>query len=89
MKEGNGTVLDNSCLMFLSNLWIGRKHDNFRLPLLLAGGLGGTLETGRALNYLKAGEDNRKMCSLYLSLMDRFGIKLDHFGDSQTRLENL
>jgi hypothetical protein len=89
MKEGDGTVLDNSCLMFLSNLWIGRKHDNFRLPLVLAGGLGGTLETGRALNYLDAGEDNRKMCSLYLSVMDRFGIKLDQFGDAQTRLERL
>jgi hypothetical protein len=70
-------------------MWIGRKHDNFRLPLLLAGGLGGALETGRVLNYLKASEDNRKMCSLYLSLMDKFGIKLDNFGDSQTRLENL
>jgi hypothetical protein len=89
MKEGDGTVLDNTCLMFLSNLWIGRKHDNFRLPLVLAGGLGGTLETGRTLNYLDAGEDNRKMCSLYLSLMDRFGIKLDQFGDAQTRLERL
>jgi hypothetical protein len=89
MPEGNGTVLDNSCLMFLSNLWIGRKHDNTRLPLVLAGGLGGTLETGRTLNYLDAGEDNRKMCSLYLSLMDRFGIKLEQFGDAQTRLERL
>ncbi len=89
MKEGDGTVLDNTCLMFLSNLWIGRKHDNFRLPLILTGGLGGTLETGRSLNYLKAGNDNRKMCSLYLSLMDRYGIKLEQFGDAQTRLENL
>ena len=44
MPEGDGTVLDNSCLMFLSNMWIGRKHDNTRLPLVLAGGLGGTLE---------------------------------------------
>ena len=43
MPEGDGTVLDNSCLMFLSNMWIGRKHDNTRLPLVLAGGLGGTL----------------------------------------------
>jgi hypothetical protein len=87
MKEGNGSVLDNTCLMFLSNLWIGRKHDNFRLPLLLAGGLGGTLKTGRVLDYLHDNEDNRKMCSLYLSLMDRFGIKLEEFGDSRTRLE--
>jgi hypothetical protein len=89
MKEGDGTVLDNTCLMFLSNLWIGRKHDNTRLPLVLAGGLGGTLKTGRTLNYLEDSEDNRKMCSLYLSLMDRFGIKLDQFGDSHTRLERL
>ena len=89
MPEGEGTVLDNSCLMFLSELWIGRLHDNTRLPLVLAGGLGGTLETGRALNYLKAGDDNRKMCSLYLSIMDRMGIKLDRFGDATTRLEHL
>ena len=89
MPEGNGTVLDNSCLMFLSNLWIGRKHDNARLPLVLAGGLGGTLETGRSLNYLDQGPDKRKMCSLYLSIMDRMGVKLERFGDAETRLERL
>jgi hypothetical protein len=89
MKEGTGTVLDNTCLMFLSNMWIGRKHDNFRLPLVLAGGLGGTVETGRTLNYLNESEDDRKMCSLYLSLMDRFGVKLEQFGDAQTRLQRL
>ena len=89
MKEGNGTVLDNSCLMFMSNMFVGRKHDNSHLPLLLAGGLGGTLKTGRSLNYMNAGDDNRKMCSLYLSLMDRFGIKQDKFGDSSTRLQDI
>jgi hypothetical protein len=70
-------------------LWIGRRHDNFRLPVVLAGGLGGTLETGRSLNYLNAGEDNRKMCSLYMSIMDRFGVKLDQFGDADNRLQRL
>jgi hypothetical protein len=89
MPEGNGTVLDNSCLMWLSNLWIGRKHDNTRLPLVLAGGLGGTLETGRTLDYTKESDENRKMSSLYLSLMDRMGIQLDRFGDADTRLEKL
>lgn len=89
MKEGEGTVLDNSCLMFLSNMWAGRKHDNRRLPLVLAGGLGGTLETGRTLNYLNEKDENRKMCSLYLSIMDRMGVKLDKFGDSTTRLERV
>jgi hypothetical protein len=86
MKEGDGTVLDNSCLMFLSNMFVGSKHDNSRLPLVLAGGLGGTLQTGRALNYAEGGDDKRKMCSLYLSLMDRYGVKLDKFGDATTRL---
>jgi hypothetical protein len=87
MKEGNGTVLDNSCLMFLSNMWIGRKHDNTRLPVVLAGGLGGTLKTGRALNYINSGDDKRRMQSLYLSLMDRYGVKLDEFGGTRNRLE--
>ena len=89
MPEGDGTVLDNSCLMFLSNLWIGRSHNNSRLPMVLAGGLGGTLRTGRTLDYINAGDDNRKACSLYLSLMDRYGIKLDRFGDADTRLEKI
>jgi hypothetical protein len=88
MPEGDGTVLDNSCLMFLSNLWSGKDHISARLPVVLAGGLGGTLETGRSLDYLNAGDENRKMCSLYLGIMDRMGIKLDRFGDAETRLEN-
>ena len=88
MPEGDGTVLDNSCLMFLSNLWAGRVHNSFRLPVVLAGSLGGTLETGRALDYLDAGDENRKMCSLYLGIMDRMGINLDRFGDAETRLAN-
>lgn len=89
MPEGQGTVLDNCCLMFLSNMWSGTKHDNKKVPVITAGGLGGTLETGRVLNYLDAGDDNRKLCSLYLSLMDRMGVQLDHFGDAETRLAKL
>jgi len=87
MPEGSGTVLDHSCLMWLSNLWIGRKHDNTRLPLVLVGGLGGTLKTGRVLDFTKESDDNRKMCSLSLSIMDRMGVKLDQFGDATARLD--
>jgi hypothetical protein len=89
MPEGDGTVLDHSLLMFLSNMWIGRKHDNSRLPLVLAGGLGGTLKTGRTFDFYKAGDDNRKMCSLYLSIMDRMGMKVEQFGDATERLKDL
>jgi hypothetical protein len=57
--------------------------------VLTVGGLGGTLETGRVLDYLDAGDENRKMCSLYLSLMDRMGVELDRFGDADKRLARL
>ncbi len=89
MPEGEGTVLDHSCLVFLSNMWSGYKHDNTQLPLVTVGGLGGTLETGRSLDYLEKGDDNRRICSLYLSLMDRMGVTLDRFGDSDQRLAGL
>jgi hypothetical protein len=89
MPEGDGTVLDNTCLMFISNMWSGTGHDNRKVPVLTVGGLGGTLETGRSLDYLEAGDDNRKLCSLYLGIMDRMGVRLDHFGDADARLVGL
>src|SRR3954451_6678910 len=89
MPEGNGTVLDNTCLMWINNMWIGRKHDNTRLPLVLAGGLGGTIKTGRTLNYIDAGDENREGCSLDLSIMERMDVKLPKFGDAETRLERI
>jgi hypothetical protein len=89
MPEGETTVLDNSCLLFLSNMWSGTKHDNRKVPVVTIGGLGGKLETGRALDYSESGDDNRKLCSLYLGIMDRMGVELKEFGDARTRLAGL
>ncbi len=89
MKEGEGTVLDNSCLMFVSNLWSGSRHDSSKVPLLLVGGLSSALETGRVLDFTGKSDGDRKLCSLYLSIMDRMGVKLDRFGDADTRLVGL
>src|SRR5206468_5555288 len=89
MAEGPSTVLDNSCLMFISNLWSGSRHDSGTVPVLLMGSLGGKLETGRVLDYLGRGNDNRKLCSLYLSLMDRMGVKAPRFGDATEPLSGL
>jgi Protein of unknown function (DUF1552) len=86
MPEGEGTVLDNSCLLFTSSMWSGTKHDASKLPVVLAGGLGRTLPNGRVFNYADEGDENRKLCSMYLSIMDRMGVRLDHFGDADTRL---
>ena len=89
MPEGEGTVLDHTCLMYLSNMFSGTKHDNSKVPLVTLGGFGGTLETGRVLDYTDKGNDNRKLCSLYLSLMDRAGVQLPRFGDADTRLAGI
>jgi hypothetical protein len=89
MPEGEGTVLDHSCLIWISNMWSGSKHDSTKVPLLTLGGLDGKLETGRVLNYLDKSDEDRKLCSFYLSIMDRMDVKLEHFGDSDTRLAGI
>ncbi len=89
MPEGEGTVLDNSCIVFMSNMWSGSKHDSTKVPMLTSGSLGGTIQTGRVLDYTNSGDENRKLCSLYLSLMDRMDVKLDKFGDATTRLAGI
>ncbi|MCA9041510.1 MAG: DUF1552 domain-containing protein, partial [Planctomycetaceae bacterium] len=83
VQEGERTALDNSMLMFCSSMMTG-GHNNDQLPVVLVGRGGGKLETGRVLDY--TGKENRKMCSLYLSLMDKFGVQLSSFGDSTERL---
>ena len=89
MPEGDGTVLDNSCLLYLSNMWSGERHDNTRLPVLTVGGLGGALQGGRVLDYSKAGDDHRKLCSLHLSLLDKMGTRLQRFGDADAPLQGI
>ncbi len=86
MREGPGTVLDNSCLMFINNMWSGSKHDSTKLPLLLVGGLGGTLATGRVLDYTDKADDDRKLCSLYLGLLQRMRVEASTFGDADQAL---
>lgn len=83
IQEGERTTLDNSILMLCSSMLHG-GHDASNLPVVLLGGGGGKLSGGRILNYLD--QPNRKMCSLYLSLLDKFGLPLDEFGDSTERL---
>ena len=63
------------------------SHDATKLPVVILGRGGGMLETGRVLDYLD--KPNRKMCSLYLSLMDKFGLQLKSFGDSEERLAEI
>jgi hypothetical protein len=83
IREGERTALDNSIIMFCSSMLTG-NHDATQLPVIVLGGAGGRLQGGRVLDY--RGKPNRKMCSLYLSLLDKAGLHLDEFGDSREPL---
>lgn len=78
MQEGDGTVLDHSCIVLANEQWTA--HNAPKVPLLMAGGLGGALETGRSLDYESSAE--RKMCALFLTLLDRLGAPQPTFGDA-------
>lgn len=86
IQEGDRTALDNTMLLYCSSMLTG-AHDATNLPVLLLGGGGGQIQGGRVLDYL--GKPNRKMCSLYLSMLDKCGIHVDTFGDSKERLSEV
>src|SRR5690606_25548637 len=79
IQEGESTLLDNSILMFGSNLFDGDRHEADEMPILLAGGGGGSLQQGRIIDVREKPIDERRACSLYLSIMDRMGVKLPRF----------
>ena len=89
IDEGGQSLLDSSMLLFGSNLFDGDAHSADQMPLVLAGRGGGSLRPGRVLDYLEKGDDQRRACSLYLSLMDRMGLELPEFGDSKERLAGI
>jgi Protein of unknown function (DUF1552) len=86
IQEGERTALDNSMLMFCSSMMSG-GHDATQLPVLMLGGGGGKIQTGRVLDYRK--ESNRQMCRLYLSMMEKMNVKLDRFGDATEPLREV
>src|SRR5947209_3088615 len=86
VDEGGRTLLDNSMILYLSSMMTG-GHNNDQLPVVLLGRGGGQIKTGRTVDYL--GKPNRKMCSLYLALLQYAGVRLDRFGDSTEPLDGI
>jgi hypothetical protein len=69
-----------------NSLWSGTEHEAAEVPVLLAGGLVGTLRTGRVLDYGRIGDERPNICGMYLGIMDRVGVKLDRCSDASERL---
>lgn len=85
IKEGNGTLLDHSMIMYGSGIADGNSHAHSQLPILLAGGGNGTIQTGRHIEYKRG----TPLTNLYVSMLDRVGAGTEKHGDSDGHLEQL
>jgi len=85
IKEGNGTLLDNSMVVYGSGIADGNAHAHHDLPVLVAGRGRKTIETGRHIKYPK----DTPMTNLYLSILERVGAPTTRLGDSSGLLSQL
>jgi hypothetical protein len=85
IKEGDGTLLDNSMILYGSGLADANRHTHHDLPILLAGRGGGTLSTGR---YWQAPRET-PLNNLFLSMCKRVGADVKKLGDSTGELPRL
>jgi hypothetical protein len=85
IPEGEGTVLDNSMILYGSSIADGDRHDHDNLPAVLAGRGGGRILGGRHIRF--AGET--PMCNLLLSMLDIAGAGVPRLGDSTGLLRGL
>ena len=77
IREGDGTLLDHSLILFGSSIRDGNKHDPRDLPIVVAGH-GGGVQGGQ---HVVAAKDT-PLCNLYGSLLHRAGVEVPSFGDS-------
>ncbi len=86
IREADGsTLLDNSMIVYGCAISDGNRHAHLDLPIVLAGGGGGSLTPGR---HVDLGREV-PMTNLYLAMLDRLGIQAERFGDSTGRLADI
>jgi hypothetical protein len=85
VKEGERTLLDNSMICYGSGISDGNRHNNENLPIILAGGGAGTVETGRHVRY----DTETPMCNLFMSMLERMDVNVPFIGDSTGKLPGL
>jgi len=83
--EGNGSLLDHSLYLYGSGMGNPNVHDHVNLPILVAGGGAGKLKGGRHITY----REPKPLANLHLTLLDKVGVRLDSFADSQGKIPEL
>jgi len=85
IQEGDSNLLDNSMVLFGSDLRDGNSHNPHNLPVLVAGRAGGRLRTGQHVQYAK----DTPLCNLYLTMLQAMQVDVDQFSDSNGPLSEL
>lgn len=83
--DGDGSLLDSTLLLYGSGIGNPNIHDHTNLPTLVAGGAATGMRGNRHIRY----DQPTPLANLHLSLLDRVGVRLDTFADSDGKLEDL
>src|SRR5206468_12666664 len=84
-SDGNGSLLDHSLYLYGSGMGNPNVHDHTNLPVIVAGGAAGGMKGGRHVRFRKA----TPLANLHLTLLDKVGVRLDHFADSNGKVDEL
>lgn len=87
VKDGPGTLLDNSLALWASGMSNGNRHARENLPILLAGRAGGTVKSGRHIDF--NWKKLTPVANLYVEMLKRAGVPAEKFGDSTGGLPQL
>jgi Protein of unknown function (DUF1552) len=83
--DGDGTLLDHSVVLYGSGMGNPNVHDHVNLPIIVAGGGAGRIKGGRHIKYAEP----TPLANLHLTLLEKVGVRLDKFADSQGKIDEL
>src|SRR5262249_47908543 len=84
-KEGDGTLLDHSLYLYGSGIGNPNVHDHTNLPIIVAGGAAAGLQGNRHIRFTRT----TPLANLHLTLLDKVGVHLDKFADSDGHVDEL
>ena len=84
-REGDGTLLDHSLVLYGSGMGNPNVHDHVNLPIIVAGGAAGKMRGGRHIQH----REPKPLANLHLTLLDKVGVRLDSFADSNGKVDDL
>ena len=85
IREGAGSLLDHSLFLYGSGMGNPNVHDHTNLPIIVAGGAAGGMKGGRHIRFSKP----TPLANLHLTLLDKVGVRLDKFADSDGHVDEL